>query len=153
MHIGLVGLGKMGGNMRTRLRERGVEVTGFDRNPEVSDVESLPALVEALPAGSRVVWVMVPAGDITRGVVEELGTLLVEGDLVVEAATPTSPTTAPTRPSRPISSIQDGLVSALWVTSSGITTRSAPHANTSAAAVGSTKMLNSAAGVMLPTSK
>nr|WP_297422980.1 decarboxylating 6-phosphogluconate dehydrogenase [uncultured Actinotalea sp.] len=83
MHLGLVGLGRMGANMRARMRERGVEVTGYDRNPEVSDVESLEALVAALPA-PRVVWVMVPAGEVTRGVVEQLGTLLAEGDLVVE---------------------------------------------------------------------
>ena len=84
MHIGLVGLGKMGANMRARLRERGVEVTGYDRNPEVSDVGSLPDLVAALPDGRRVVWVMVPSGDITRGVVTELADLLSEGDVVVE---------------------------------------------------------------------
>lgn len=83
MHLGLVGLGRMGANMRTRMRERGIDVTGYDRNPEVSDVASLEALVAALPA-PRVVWVMVPAGEITRGVVEELATLLAEGDLVVE---------------------------------------------------------------------
>ncbi|WP_202627852.1 phosphogluconate dehydrogenase (NAD(+)-dependent, decarboxylating) [Cellulomonas sp. APG4] len=84
MHIGLVGLGKMGANMRTRMRERGVEVTGYDRNPDVSDVASLGELVAALPEGGRVVWVMVPAGDVTRGVVEELAGLLTAGDLVVE---------------------------------------------------------------------
>jgi 6-phosphogluconate dehydrogenase len=83
MHIGLVGLGKMGGNMRERLRRAGVEVTGYDRDPDVSDVDSLEALVAALPA-PRVVWVMVPSGAITRGVVEQLGGLLDEGDLVVE---------------------------------------------------------------------
>jgi 6-phosphogluconate dehydrogenase len=83
MHLGLVGLGRMGANMRTRMRERGLEVTGYDRNPEVSDVESMEALVAALPA-PRVVWVMVPSGAITRGVVEELSTLLGEGDLVIE---------------------------------------------------------------------
>ena len=84
MHLGIVGLGKMGANMRTRLRERGVEVTGFDRNPDVSDVADLPALVAALPDDRRVVWVMVPAGEATRAVVMELGTLLREGDVVVE---------------------------------------------------------------------
>ena len=84
MHIGLVGLGRMGANMRQRLRDRGVEVTGYDRNPEVSDVESLTALVTALDAGSRVIWVMVPSGEITRAVVGELATLLTEGDLLVE---------------------------------------------------------------------
>jgi len=83
MHIGLVGLGKMGFNMRERLRRAGQEVTGYDRDPEVSDVDSLAALVEALPA-PRTVWVMVPAGDVTHAVVEELGELLSEGDLVIE---------------------------------------------------------------------
>ena len=83
-HIGLVGLGKMGANMRSRLRAGGIEVTGFDRNPDVSDVSTLAELVEALPAGQRVVWVMVPSGPITRGVVTELGELLTAGDVVVE---------------------------------------------------------------------
>jgi len=83
MHIGLVGLGKMGGNMRERLRRAGIEVTGYDRDPAVSDVASLAELVQALPA-PRTVWVMVPSGAVTRGVVEDLGGLLAEGDLVVE---------------------------------------------------------------------
>lgn len=84
MHIGLVGLGRMGANMRTRLRERGVDVTGFDRNPDVSDVPDLPSLVAALPDTPRVVWVMVPSGAPTRAVVQELGELLGEGDVVIE---------------------------------------------------------------------
>ncbi|WP_199424819.1 phosphogluconate dehydrogenase (NAD(+)-dependent, decarboxylating) [Actinotalea solisilvae] len=84
MHIGLVGLGKMGANMRQRLRERGVEVTGYDRNPEISDVADLPGLVAGLPAGRRVVWVMVPSGAPTQGVVDELSTLLTSGDVVIE---------------------------------------------------------------------
>jgi 6-phosphogluconate dehydrogenase len=83
MHIGLVGLGKMGFNMRERLRRAGLEVTGYDRNAEVSDAGSLAELVEALPA-PRTVWTMVPSGEITRSVVEELGGLLSEGDLVIE---------------------------------------------------------------------
>ncbi len=83
MHIGLVGLGKMGGNMRTRMRNGGVTVVGYDRNPDVTDVASLAELVAALPS-PKVVWVMVPAGDITRATVEELIGLLDEGDVIVD---------------------------------------------------------------------
>ena len=84
MQIGLVGLGRMGANMRLRLRESGVGVTGYDHNREVSDVADLGALAAALPEGSRVVWVMVPAGAPTKAVVEDLANLLVPGDMVVE---------------------------------------------------------------------
>jgi 6-phosphogluconate dehydrogenase len=87
MHIGLVGLGKMGGNMRTRMRNAGHTVVGYDRNPDLADVGSLADLVDALPGpdgGARVVWVMVPAGDPTRDTIRELGELLGEGDLVVD---------------------------------------------------------------------
>ena len=83
MHLGLVGLGKMGGNMRTRMRDRGVTVTGYDRNPDVTDVGSLDELVAALPA-PKVVWVMVPAGDITRETVRSLVELLGPGDVIVD---------------------------------------------------------------------
>ncbi|MFL6062531.1 MAG: phosphogluconate dehydrogenase (NAD(+)-dependent, decarboxylating) [Marmoricola sp.] len=83
MHLGLVGLGKMGGNMRTRLRNGGHTVVGYDRNPDVSDSSSLEDMVGQLPS-PKVVWVMVPAGEITDGVVTELAGLLGEGDLVVD---------------------------------------------------------------------
>ena len=83
MQLGLIGLGKMGGNMRERLRRAGHEVVGFDHNPEVSDVDSLESLVGALSA-PRVVWVMVPAGEPTRETVKTLGGLLSEGDLVID---------------------------------------------------------------------
>ncbi|MCX6398735.1 MAG: decarboxylating 6-phosphogluconate dehydrogenase [Propionibacteriales bacterium] len=83
MDIGLVGLGKMGGNMRTRLRNAGHTVVGYDRNPELADVDSLAALVEALPT-PKVVWVMVPAGDPTRSTIAELKALLSAGDVVVD---------------------------------------------------------------------
>jgi 6-phosphogluconate dehydrogenase len=83
MDIGLVGLGKMGGNMRERMRGAGITVVGFDRNPDVSDVASLEELVEKLPS-PKVVWVMVPAGDPTKATIEELGGLLSDGDLVVD---------------------------------------------------------------------
>ncbi|WP_395690347.1 phosphogluconate dehydrogenase (NAD(+)-dependent, decarboxylating) [Nocardioides sp.] len=83
MDIGLVGLGKMGGNMRTRLRNAGHTVVGFDRDPDLADVDSLAAMVERLPT-PKVVWVMVPAGDPTRETIRQLGDLLGEGDLVVD---------------------------------------------------------------------
>ena len=83
MHIGLVGLGKMGGNMRTRMRNADITVVGFDRNPDVSDVASLAEMVEQLPS-PKVVWVMVPAGDPTHATIDELTGLLGEGDVVVD---------------------------------------------------------------------
>jgi len=83
MDIGLIGLGKMGGNMRTRMRNAGVTVVGFDRNPDLADVGSIAELVAALPS-PKVVWVMVPSGDPTRATVKELAGLLAEGDVVVD---------------------------------------------------------------------
>ncbi|QNE45473.1 decarboxylating 6-phosphogluconate dehydrogenase [Glaciihabitans sp. INWT7] len=83
MHIGLVGLGKMGNNMRERLRAHDIEVTGYDRNPDVTDVASLADLVKALPT-PRVVWVMVPAGAITDSVVTDLAGVLESGDIIID---------------------------------------------------------------------
>ncbi len=83
MDLGLIGLGKMGGNMRTRLREAGHTVVGYDQNPDVSDVSSLDELVAALPR-PRAVWVMVPAGAPTKETITALGDLLGEGDVVVD---------------------------------------------------------------------
>jgi 6-phosphogluconate dehydrogenase len=83
MQIGLVGLGRMGGNMARRLRDAGHEVVGYDRIAEVSDVADLTALVATL-AAPRVVWVMLPAGDPTRDAVAELAGLLAAGDLVID---------------------------------------------------------------------
>ncbi|WP_128375727.1 phosphogluconate dehydrogenase (NAD(+)-dependent, decarboxylating) [Streptomyces cavernae] len=83
MQMGLIGLGKMGGNMRERIRRSGHTVIGYDRNPDVSDVGSLAELVERLDA-PRVVWVMVPAGAATQSVIDELGDLLSAGDTVVD---------------------------------------------------------------------
>lgn len=83
MDLGLIGLGKMGANMRERLRAGGVTVIGYDRDPQVSDVENLETLVHGLLA-PRVVWVMVPSGDATRQTVAQLESLLDEGDVVVD---------------------------------------------------------------------
>jgi 6-phosphogluconate dehydrogenase len=83
MHIGLIGLGKMGGNMRTRLRNKGIEVTGYARTKEVSDSESIADLVAKLPS-PKIVWVMVPHGEPTDQVINELESLLSDGDLIIE---------------------------------------------------------------------
>jgi 6-phosphogluconate dehydrogenase len=83
MHIGLIGLGKMGGNMRSRLRKNGVEVTGYSRQRDISDVGSIEELVAALPA-PRTVWVMVPHGQPTDDVINELKKHLQPGDLIIE---------------------------------------------------------------------
>ncbi|MFJ3896120.1 phosphogluconate dehydrogenase (NAD(+)-dependent, decarboxylating) [Streptomyces sp. NPDC090083] len=83
MELGLVGLGKMGGNMRERIRRAGHTVIGYDRNPDLADVHSLEELVGKLK-GPRVVWVMVPAGAPTQATVDELAGLLEAGDVVVD---------------------------------------------------------------------
>jgi 6-phosphogluconate dehydrogenase len=82
MQLGLVGLGKMGGNMRDRLREAGHDVVGFDHNQDLTDSSSLADLVGKL-AAPRVVWVMVPAG-VTESTIDELSLLLSEGDIVID---------------------------------------------------------------------
>ena len=83
MQLGLIGLGKMGGNMRDRVRAAGHEVIGYDPRPEVTDVDSLAALAAALTA-PRVVWVMVPSGEPTRSTVRSLADVLEAGDLVID---------------------------------------------------------------------
>ncbi|MEO8529432.1 MAG: phosphogluconate dehydrogenase (NAD(+)-dependent, decarboxylating) [Pseudolysinimonas sp.] len=83
MHIGLIGLGKMGGNMRERLRRGGVEVTGYDPNPDVTDVPDLPALIAALPT-PRIIWAMVPSGPITDQVISDVSALMSKGDLIID---------------------------------------------------------------------
>jgi 6-phosphogluconate dehydrogenase len=83
MRIGMIGLGKMGGNMAERLRRGGHEVLGYDRNPEKSDVEDLKDMAARLKE-PRVVWVMVPAGKSTQSTVDQLGELLSPGDIVID---------------------------------------------------------------------
>ncbi len=93
MDIGLVGLGRMGGNMARRLARAGVRVVGFDADPNVraalasenviEAADSIRALVAALPA-PRVVWLMVPAGDITELTVQDVWPELARGDVIVD---------------------------------------------------------------------
>jgi 6-phosphogluconate dehydrogenase len=82
MQLGLVGLGRMGGNMRERLRRAGHEVVGYDPNPEVSDAGSLADMVQAL-AAPRVVWLMVPS-TVTENAINDLAGLLSEGDILID---------------------------------------------------------------------
>jgi len=92
MRIGMVGLGRMGGNMATRLVRHGHEVVGHARSEEsrraaaangAETADSLEALVEALEA-PRAAWLMVPSGEPTESTVASLGNLLAEDDLVVD---------------------------------------------------------------------
>ena len=92
MRMGMVGLGRMGGNMTIRLIQQGHDVVGFDRRPDVRRlseeagalvVGSLEELTAALER-PRTVWVMVPAGDITEQSVQALSELLSTGDTVID---------------------------------------------------------------------
>jgi 6-phosphogluconate dehydrogenase len=94
MRIGMVGLGKMGANMTTRLLRGGHEVVAYDRSADAVRAaaaggavaaDSLEGLVAALgDAGTRAAWVMVPAGDPTESTVRALAALLGAGDVVVD---------------------------------------------------------------------
>src|SRR5215475_12287793 len=82
MQLGLVGLGRMGGNMAARLRAAGHEVVGYDHHPENSDVADLAGLVAALEP-PRAVWLMVPAA-VTGETLDALADLLGEGDIIID---------------------------------------------------------------------
>lgn len=86
MKLGMIGLGKMGANMAERLRRHGHEVVGMDPAKPEADAATLDALVPLLdaPDQPRVAWSMVPAGPITDQTVEQLGSLLSPGDLVID---------------------------------------------------------------------
>ena len=79
----MVGLGRMGANMRDRLVAAGHVVIGYDTDPTRGDAATLADLVERLDA-PRHVWVMVPAGPATRFTIEQLAMLLQPEDLVVD---------------------------------------------------------------------
>ncbi|MBW3574141.1 MAG: decarboxylating 6-phosphogluconate dehydrogenase [Actinobacteria bacterium] len=84
MRLGIVGLGRMGSNMSTRLERAGHEVVGYDRDPEVSQVRGIAELVERLGDVPRAVWTMVPSGDPTEATIAEVADHLTEGDVVVD---------------------------------------------------------------------
>src|SRR5689334_7064181 len=82
MQLGMVGLGRMDGNMAKRLREAGHDVVGFDYNAAVSDVATLAELVSRLEA-PRAIWVMVPA-EVTEATIDELAGLVASGDIIID---------------------------------------------------------------------
>jgi 6-phosphogluconate dehydrogenase len=81
--LGMVGLGRMGGNMVERLRAHGVEVATYDRDPQLSGTADLGELVGKLEA-PRQVWLMLPAGEPTASTLASLRSLLSEGDTVID---------------------------------------------------------------------
>src|SRR5947207_14286427 len=92
MRIGMVGLGRMGGNMTKRLIDNGHEVVAFDRNDDVvkaaeSDgaiaAHSLQEVVQQLTP-PRAVWVMVPAGKATEETCAALADLMGAGDVIID---------------------------------------------------------------------
>ena len=93
MQIGIIGLGRMGGNISRRLMKAGHHCVVFDANAEPREVlakegatavRSLEDVVKALGEKPRAVWVMLPAGRITEETVERLGDLLEPDDIIID---------------------------------------------------------------------
>ena len=95
MDLGLIGLGRMGANMARRLRRADIKIAAYNRSFDVTQslaeetgitaTTSVEELVTLLPA-PRVVWLMLPAGDITQQYVDQLITLLNQGDILIDGA-------------------------------------------------------------------
>jgi 6-phosphogluconate dehydrogenase len=83
MKLGMVGMGRMGGNMVERLRKAGHEVETYARTNPARTATSLIDLVEKLEQ-PRIVWLMIPAGDVTEHAFMELLELLEQGDIIVD---------------------------------------------------------------------
>jgi 6-phosphogluconate dehydrogenase len=92
MQIGVIGLGRMGGNITRRLMQKGHQVVVYDHDAKAvaelsragaTGATGLDGLVQELRA-PRVVWVMLPAGKITEDVIGQLGRLLEAGDVVID---------------------------------------------------------------------
>ncbi len=91
MRLGIIGLGRMGGNMARRLRRAGIEVAGYNRNVTVTSkladecgltpAESAEHLVSQLEK-PRLVWLMLPAGEITETFVAQIKGLQNRYDLL-----------------------------------------------------------------------
>ena len=93
MQIGVIGLGRMGGNISRRLMKAGHHCVVFDTNTKPREAlaregataaGSLAEMVKALGGRPRAIWVMLPAGKITDDTVETLGGLLEPDDIVID---------------------------------------------------------------------
>jgi 6-phosphogluconate dehydrogenase len=93
MKLAMIGLGKMGGNMATRLLRHKIEVVGFDFNQEV--VNGLATKEGMIPSssvadavskldGQKIVWMMLPAGEITENQIKDLIPMLNKGDIIID---------------------------------------------------------------------
>jgi 6-phosphogluconate dehydrogenase len=83
MNLGMVGLGRMGGNMVERLREHDHTVETYARTNPERTAESLVELAMKLPQ-PRIVWLMIPAGDPTENAFQTMLGLLEDGDIIVD---------------------------------------------------------------------
>jgi 6-phosphogluconate dehydrogenase len=92
MKLGVIGLGKMGGNISLRLMKHGHECVVFDHSEKAIDgivgqgaarSEGLEDMIRQLPS-PRVVWVMLPAGHITEETVQTLGGMMQKGDIIID---------------------------------------------------------------------
>ena len=92
MQIGMIGLGRMGGNMAQRLLNGGHQVVAYDPNPDAvkaaegqgaTGASSLEDLVSKL-SSPRAVWSMVPSGQITEDTINALANLMSEGDAIID---------------------------------------------------------------------
>jgi 6-phosphogluconate dehydrogenase len=93
MKLAMIGLGKMGGNMATRLLRNKIEVVGFDFNTEVvNNLASTEGLIPATSVaeavtkldGQKIIWMMLPAGDITEKQIQDLVPMLNKGDIIID---------------------------------------------------------------------
>ena len=93
MELGIYGLGRMGGNMATRLLQGGHRVVAANRSPgpvdEAARQGAVPAysmeeMVSKLEATPRIVWLMVPSGDVTEQELDKALTLLKPGDIIID---------------------------------------------------------------------
>jgi 6-phosphogluconate dehydrogenase len=83
--VGMVGMGRMGGNMVQRLRAREVDVVGYDRDPQLSEVADLDELLLTLTP-PRLIWLMLPSGPPTEETIAALLPELTAGDTIVDGS-------------------------------------------------------------------